>query len=70
MDSMAITVTVRREPHRATIAPASGSAATEPAAMASSSRPRADGSSSRCCLTWGMRDAQLAKPKPDAANTR
>ncbi len=63
-------VAVRREPQRATIVPDSGSATTEPSAMASSSRPSADGSSPSRALTWGMREAQLAKPNPDTANTR
>ena len=51
-----------------TSAPEIGSATTEPAAMASSSRPSRDGVRCRCCLTAGIRAAQLANANPDPAN--
>jgi hypothetical protein len=59
---------VRREPKRVTIGPDSGSPMTEPAAIASSSSPSCEGSSPRRSLTCGIREAQLANPKPLAAN--
>ncbi len=70
VDRLAMTAAVSREPQRATSVPDSGSATTEPSAMASSSRPSADGFKPSLALTWGMREAQLAKPNPDTANTR
>ena len=63
--STAIAVTVRREPSRCTMSPASGSAISEPAAIASSTRPSSAELRSRSSRTCGMRDAQLAKAKPE-----
>ena len=64
--STAITVTVSRVFRRWMMNPDSGRAMTEPAAIASRTRPRAAGERPRWTRTWGMRDAQLAIPKPDA----
>ena len=61
-------MTVRREPNRATIGPASGSEITDPAASESRTSPSCEGSRSRRALTCGIRDAQLAKPNPAPAN--
>ena len=60
-------MTVRRDPNRATIGPASGSEMTDPAASESSTKPSCDGSRCKWVLTCGMRDAQLAKPNPAPA---
>ena len=61
----AMAATVRREPMRAMTGPDNGRARTEPAAMVTSSRPSSDGSSCSRSRTCGMREAQLAKAKPE-----
>jgi hypothetical protein len=47
-----------------------GSDTSEPSAMDSSSRPRAEGWRWRRSRTCGMREAQLAKAKPEPAKAR
>jgi hypothetical protein len=66
--STAIEVTVRREPKRAMSGPDAGSATTDPAAMDSSTSPSSEGPRSRWLRTCGMREAQLAKAKPEPMN--
>ena len=61
---LAIAATARAVPIRVTSTPASGSATSEPSATASSTSPRVDGDACRASRTCGIRDAQLAKPKP------
>jgi hypothetical protein len=56
--------TVTREPNLVTTGPASGSAITDPAAAASNTKPSCDEFKPSSCLTWGIREAQLAAQKP------
>ena len=56
--------TVRAAPRRATMSPASGTAITAPRPPPSKIKPSVDGLACSSSRIAGMREAQLAKPKP------
>ena len=60
--------TTRRLPCLATSHPASGSDTNCPNGIASSTPPSAASEMPMCCCTLGMRDAQLAKHRPNRKN--